>query len=50
VAYLRERAGLEFDPGLVEAFIAMMQATERQVAVLAGEDETVGLSAPAAPS
>jgi putative nucleotidyltransferase with HDIG domain len=41
LAYLRERAGLEFDPGLVEAFIAMMHASERQVAVLSGEDERI---------
>jgi putative nucleotidyltransferase with HDIG domain len=45
LAYLRERAGLEFDPQLVEDFIGMMQRSDRQVAVLTSEDDKI----PAAP-
>jgi putative nucleotidyltransferase with HDIG domain len=37
LAYLTERAGLEFDVELVEAFTRMMRQWEPQVAVLAGE-------------
>ncbi len=41
LAYLHERAGLEFDPELVSAFVRMMRQWEPQVAVLADEHATV---------
>ena len=41
LAYLNERAGLEFDPELVAAFIRMMRQWEPQVAVLADEHAAV---------
>lgn len=41
--YIEGRAGLEFDPDYVRAFIAMMQKWESQVAVIA--DERVALPA-----
>lgn len=37
LGYLQERAGLEFDPELVTAFIQMMRQWEPQVALLADE-------------
>jgi len=37
VAYLEERAGLEFDPDLVAAFIRMLRQGEAQVRVLSEE-------------
>jgi putative nucleotidyltransferase with HDIG domain len=37
--YIRERAGLEFDPDLVRAFIAMVTQWEPRVAVMAGEHD-----------
>jgi putative nucleotidyltransferase with HDIG domain len=41
LAYLGERAGTEFDPELVTAFVRMMQQWEPQVAVLHDEHEAV---------
>jgi HD-GYP domain-containing protein (c-di-GMP phosphodiesterase class II) len=35
VAYLEARAGIEFDPDLVEAFIRMLRQGEAQVKVVA---------------
>jgi putative nucleotidyltransferase with HDIG domain len=49
LGYLEERAGLEFDPVLVAAFVRMMRQWEPQVAVLADEQAAVPV-APAAPS
>ena len=46
--YIEGRAGLEFDPDYVRAFIAMMQKWESQVAVIA--DANAGLPAGAAPA
>jgi putative nucleotidyltransferase with HDIG domain len=46
VAYLLDRAGTEFDPDLVNAFIQMMRQGEAQVALL--NDEASRLSASAA--
>jgi putative nucleotidyltransferase with HDIG domain len=46
-AYLTERAGTEFDPDLVTAFIRMLRQGEAQVRVLC--DEESAPSAPAAP-
>jgi putative two-component system response regulator len=40
VAYLEERAGLEFDPDIVAAFIRMLQQGEAQVRVL-GEETSI---------
>jgi putative nucleotidyltransferase with HDIG domain len=45
LAYLTERAGLEFDPELVAAFTRMMRQWEPQVAVLADEHAPVPVSA-----
>jgi len=45
LAYLGERAGLEFDADLVAAFIRMMRQWEPQVAVLADEHAAVPTSA-----
>jgi len=45
LAYLHERAGLEFDPELVSAFVRMMRQWEPQVAVLADEHATVPVPA-----
>ncbi|HEV8265248.1 MAG TPA: HD domain-containing phosphohydrolase [Gemmatimonadales bacterium] len=44
LAYLEERAGLEFDPDLVSAFVRMMRQWEPQVAVLADEHAAVPAS------
>jgi putative nucleotidyltransferase with HDIG domain len=46
--YLEGRAGLEFDPSYVSAFITMMHRWESQVAVLADEQAPLPTSAPAA--
>ncbi len=45
-AYLIERAGTEFDPDLVEAFIAMMRQGEAQVKVLRDEESALNADAP----
>jgi putative nucleotidyltransferase with HDIG domain len=47
LAYLRERAGTEFDPDLVEAFIRMLREGEARVTVLHGEESTTGSGPPA---
>jgi putative nucleotidyltransferase with HDIG domain len=44
IAYLMERAGTEFDPDLVTAFIRMLRQGETQVKVL--QDEATALAAP----
>ena len=45
LAYLNERAGLEFDTDLVAAFVRMMRQWEPQVAVLSDEHATVPTAA-----
>jgi putative nucleotidyltransferase with HDIG domain len=45
--YLEGRAGLEFDPDYVRAFITMMQSWESQVALIADEATPLPSSAPA---
>ena len=45
LAYLDERAGTEFDPDLVTAFIRMLRQGEAQVAVLHDEASTLAASA-----
>lgn len=47
--YIEGRAGLEFDPEYVRAFIAMMRKWESQVAVIADERAPLPASAPSAP-
>ncbi|PYP60666.1 MAG: hypothetical protein DMD44_01630 [Gemmatimonadetes bacterium] len=42
LAYVRDRAGVEFDPELAGAFVRMMQQWEPQVAVLTDERAPVG--------
>ena len=42
IAYLKERAGTEFDPDLVQAFIRMLEKGETQVTVLQDEASTLG--------
>ena len=44
--YIEGRAGLEFDPEYVRAFIAMMRKWESQVAVIADEHAPLPASAP----
>jgi len=44
--YIEGRAGLEFDPEYVRAFIAMMRKWESQVAVIADERAPLPVSAP----
>jgi putative nucleotidyltransferase with HDIG domain len=44
LAYLEERAGLEFDPALVTPFVRMMRQWEPQVAVLEDEHAAVPAS------
>jgi putative nucleotidyltransferase with HDIG domain len=46
LAYLRERAGKEFDPDVVDAFVRMMEQWESRLAVLGGEDEVVPTGPP----
>jgi putative nucleotidyltransferase with HDIG domain len=41
LAYLRERAGTEFDPEVADAFVRMMDQWESRLAVLGTEDEVV---------
>ena len=48
--YLEGRAGMEFDPDVVQAFTAMMRKWEPRVAVLANEQAPVAAAAPAAES
>jgi len=48
--YLEGRAGMEFDPDVVQAFIAMMRKWEPRVAVLADERAPVTAAAPAGDS
>jgi len=45
LAYLNERAGLEFDPELVATFTRMMRQWEPQVAVLSDEHAAVPIAA-----
>jgi putative two-component system response regulator len=47
VAYLMERAGSEFDPDLVQAFIQMLREGETQVQVLDDEEAAVTASSAA---
>ena len=39
--YIQERAGLEFDPDLVNKFLAMLNQWEPRIAVLTREDEVI---------
>lgn len=36
LAYIQDRAGVEFDPGIAGSFIAMMRKWDSQVAAVAG--------------
>ena len=45
LAYLTERAGIEFDPDLVGAFVRMLRQGEARVAVLHDETSTLAASA-----
>jgi putative nucleotidyltransferase with HDIG domain len=46
LTYIRERAGKEFDPDIVQAFLGMMRQWEPRIAVLTSEHDTI----PAAPA
>jgi len=41
LAYIQERAGHEFDPAIVQPFLAMLQQWEPRIAVLTSEDDTI---------
>jgi putative two-component system response regulator len=45
LAYIRERAGQEFDPEIVQTFLAMMSQWEPRIAVLTSEQDTIVPSA-----
>jgi putative nucleotidyltransferase with HDIG domain len=36
LAYIRDRAGIEFDPGIAQAFIVMMQRWDQRIAMMPG--------------
>jgi putative two-component system response regulator len=41
LTYIRERAGQEFDPDIVQAFLGMMRQWEPRIAVLTSEYDTI---------
>jgi cyclic di-GMP phosphodiesterase len=41
LAYIQERAGHEFDPTIVQPFLAMLRQWEPRIAVLTSEDDTI---------
>jgi|GEM_PF-193284 len=47
LAYLEEKAGTEFDPGVAAAFIRMMRLWERRTAVLESEHQEIRAPGPA---
>jgi putative nucleotidyltransferase with HDIG domain len=49
IAYLHERAGTEFDPDLVNAFVRMLRQGEAQVKVLSDEGSALSAAAPSLP-
>ena len=56
IAYMKEKAGSEFDPEIATAFVGMMDRWENQVTIVTHEEEEIpvgqrvtGVSGPAAP-
>ena len=50
MSYLRERAGLEFDPDLIRAFDAMVAEWAPRMAVLTSEQDAIPIEQPPAPA
>ncbi len=48
IGYIEERAGIEFDPTVAKAFVAMMRSWERRVASLTSSTPAAPVSAPPA--
>ena len=49
IAYVKEKAGTEFDPEIATAFVGMMERWESQVAIITDEEQQLAVGQDATP-